>query len=169
MDSWTASVQFSHSVMSTSLWPHGLQHARPPHPSPTPRACSIHVHRVSEAIQTSHPLSSPSPAFNLSQHHSLFNMLSRLAVAFCPRSKRLNFILQIIIQFSSVAQLCPTLRPHEPQHAKPPCPSPTPGVYSNSRPSSRTPPNPSQHQGLFQWVNFLHQAAKVLELQLQHQ
>ena len=30
------SVQFSHSVMSDSLWPHGLQHARPPCPSPTP-------------------------------------------------------------------------------------------------------------------------------------
>ena len=27
---------FSHSVMSDSLWPHGLQHARPPYPSPTP-------------------------------------------------------------------------------------------------------------------------------------
>ena len=34
------SVQFSHSVMSNSLWPHGLQHARPPCSSPTPRACS---------------------------------------------------------------------------------------------------------------------------------
>ena len=30
------SVQFSHSVMSDSLQPHGLQHARPPCPSPTP-------------------------------------------------------------------------------------------------------------------------------------
>ena len=34
------SVQFSHSVMSDSLWPHGLQHARPPCISPTPRAYS---------------------------------------------------------------------------------------------------------------------------------
>ena len=31
--------QFSCSVMSDSLWPHGLQHARLPYPSPTPRAC----------------------------------------------------------------------------------------------------------------------------------
>ena len=30
------SVQFSHSVVSDSLWPHGLQHARPSCPSPTP-------------------------------------------------------------------------------------------------------------------------------------
>ena len=34
------SVQCSLSVMSNSLQPHGLQHARPPCPSPTPRACS---------------------------------------------------------------------------------------------------------------------------------
>ena len=31
------SVQFSHSVVSNSLWPHELQHARPPCPLPTPR------------------------------------------------------------------------------------------------------------------------------------
>ena len=31
---------FSRSVMSDSLWPHGLQHTRLPCPSPTPRACS---------------------------------------------------------------------------------------------------------------------------------
>ena len=31
-----SSVQFSCSVVSDSLWPHGLQHARPPCPSPTP-------------------------------------------------------------------------------------------------------------------------------------
>ena len=34
------SVQFSCLVMSESLWPHELQHARPPCPSPSPRACS---------------------------------------------------------------------------------------------------------------------------------
>ena len=34
------SVQFSRSVMSHSLWPHGLQHTRPPCPSPTPGAYS---------------------------------------------------------------------------------------------------------------------------------
>ena len=36
----TKSVQFSRSVMSNSLWPHGLQHARLPCLSPTPRAYS---------------------------------------------------------------------------------------------------------------------------------
>ena len=37
------------------------------------------------------------------------------------------------VQFSSVAQSCPTLQPHELQHARPLCPSPTPGVHSDSR------------------------------------
>ena len=36
-----------------------------------PELAQIHVHRVSDAIQPSHPLSSPSPAFNLSQHQGL--------------------------------------------------------------------------------------------------
>ena len=35
-----SSVQFSHSVVSNSLWPHESQHARPPCPSPTPRVHS---------------------------------------------------------------------------------------------------------------------------------
>ena len=33
------------------------------------------------------------------------------------------------VQFSSVTQSCPTLRPHERQHTRPPCPSPTPAVH----------------------------------------
>ena len=41
------------------------------------------------------------------------------------------------VQFSSVAWSCPTLRPHESQHARPAHPSPTPRVHSNSCPLSR--------------------------------
>ena len=45
-NTWVASVQFSRSVMSDSLRPHGLQHARPPCPSPTPgvypNSCPVH-------------------------------------------------------------------------------------------------------------------------------
>ena len=70
------SVWFSRSVMSDSLQPHESQHARPPCPSPTPEFTQTHVHRVSDAIQPSHPLSSPSPpAPNPSQHQSAnFNL-----------------------------------------------------------------------------------------------
>ena len=60
-------VQFSHSVMSDLLQPHGLQHSSLICPSPTPGACSTHVHWVNDAIQPSHPLSpSAPPSFNLS-------------------------------------------------------------------------------------------------------
>ena len=56
--------------MSNSLQPHESQHSRPPCPSPTPGVHS-NVHRVSDAIQPFHPLSSPSPpAFNPSQHQA---------------------------------------------------------------------------------------------------
>ena len=41
------------------------------------------------------------------------------------------------VQFSSVTQLCPTLRLHELQYVRPPCPSPTPRDYSNSCPLSQ--------------------------------
>ena len=86
-----------------------------------------------------------------------------------------------------------SLQLHGRQHTRPPCPSPIPGVYSNSCPlslwchptisssvvpfssslqlSSPSPPafNLSQHQSPFQWVSPSHQVAKVLEFQLQHQ
>ena len=82
--------QFSRSVVSDSLRPHESQHARPPCHHQLPEFTPTHVHQVSDAIQPSHPLSSPSPPA----------------------------------------------------------------------------PNPSQHQGLFQWVNSSHELAKVLEFQL---
>ena len=44
---------------------------------------------------------------------------------------------QASVQLSSGAQPCPTLRPHGLRHARPPCPSPTPGAHSNSCPWSR--------------------------------
>ena len=66
-------VQFSCSVVSNSLRPHESQHTKPPCPSPSPGVHSTHVHRVSDAIQPSHPRSSPfPPAPNPSQHQSLF-------------------------------------------------------------------------------------------------
>ena len=70
---------FSHSVMFDSLQPYGLQHARHPCPSPSPELTQTHVHWVSDAIQPSCPLSSPSPpAFNFSQHQGFFQWVSSL-------------------------------------------------------------------------------------------
>ena len=85
------------------------------------------------------------------------------------------------VQFSRLV-MSDSLWSHELKHARLPCASPTPGACSNSCPSSwwcypsihpllyASPPafNLPQHQGLFQWVSSSHQAAKLLELQLQH-
>ena len=89
-----------------------------------------------------------------------------------------NFCNWPIVQFSP-SVISDSLQPHGLQHARLPCPSPTPGACSNSCPASQwshplsspSPPafNRSQHQGVFQWVHSSHQVAKVLELQLQHQ
>ena len=68
------SVQFS-SVVSDFLHLHGLQHIRPPCPSPTPRACS-NLMSMELVMPSNHLiLSSPSPpALNLSQYQGLFPM-----------------------------------------------------------------------------------------------
>ena len=64
---------FSHSVMSDSLRPHGLQLARFPFFHHLLKLAQTHVYWVGDAMKPSHPLSSPSPpAFNLSQHSGLF-------------------------------------------------------------------------------------------------
>ena len=73
------SVQFSHSVMSDSLRPHGLQQARPPCPAPTPRvypkSCPLSrwwwCHPTISSLSSSSP-----PAFNFSQHQGLFKWVS---------------------------------------------------------------------------------------------
>ena len=72
-----SSAQFSCSVVSDFLWPHESQHARPACLSPTPGVHSNLIHRVSDAIQPSHPLSSPfPPAPKPSQHQSLFQRVN---------------------------------------------------------------------------------------------
>ena len=88
------------------------------------------------------------------------------------------------VQFSSVAQSCPTLcspmnrsMPGLPVHHKLPELTQThvhrvgDAIQPSHSLSSPSPPasNLSQHQGLFQWVNSSHEVPKVLEFQLQHQ
>ena len=95
--------------------------------------------------------------------------------------------LSLLKAFSSVqfshSVVSNSLQPHESQHTRPPCPSPTPGVYSSSCPWSRwCDPTISSSViafssclqsfpavGSFQWVSSSHQVAKILEFQLQHQ
>ena len=70
---------FGLSVMSCSLQSHGLQHAWPLYPSPSPKFAQVHVHFISDAIQPSHPLISPFPsALNLSQRQGLYQWVDCL-------------------------------------------------------------------------------------------
>jgi len=48
-----------------------------------------------------------------------------------------GMLLRIVSVQFSCSVMSDSLRPHESQHARPPCPSPSPGVHSNSCPSSR--------------------------------
>ena len=72
-----SALQFSCSVMSDALRPHGLQHTRPPCLLATPRVY-LNLGPLSwGCIQTSHPPLSPSPAAcKLSQHQGLFKWVS---------------------------------------------------------------------------------------------
>ena len=95
-----------------------------------------------------------------------------------------DFGLINVVQFSSVAQSCPTFcdpfncsMPGRPDHQQLPEPAQTHvhwvrDAIQISHPLSSPSPlafNLSQHQGLFQGVSSSHQVAKVLEFQLQHQ
>ena len=89
-----------------------------------------------------------------------------------------DFNIWIILLFSQLV-VFNSLQPHWVQHARPPCPSQFPRVFSSSyslhqwcRPAiSSSDPLFSfcQHQWFFQWVICSHQITKTLELQLQHQ
>ena len=93
--------------------------------------------------------------------------------------KKMIAFKSLVSQFSC-SVVSDSLQPHESQHTRPPCPSPTPeftqihvhqvgdAIQPSHSLSSTSPPapNPSQHQSLFQWVNSSHEVPKVLEFQL---
>ena len=84
--SWVLGWHCCYSVATScpTLWPHDLQHARLPCPSPSPRVCSNSCPLICDAIQPSHPLLPTSPLaladlslflhylFKLSFHRSIY-------------------------------------------------------------------------------------------------
>ena len=119
----------------------------------------------------------PFPAFNLSQHQGLFKWVSSLN----QLAKVLEFQLQhqsfqwiFRTDFLSDGLAGSPCSPRDSQES-----SPTPqfkSIHSSALsflycPTLTSPSafNLSQHQGLFQWVSFSRQVAKILELLLQHQ
>jgi len=115
------SVQFSRSVVSDSLRQHGLQHPRLPCPSPTPKNYS----KSCPSLRWCHPTISSSV----------------VPLSSCPQSFPASGSFQISWFFASVqfsrSIMSNTLPSHELQHARPPCPSPTPRVHPNPCPSSQ--------------------------------
>ena len=84
--------QFSRSVVSNTLQSHGLQHTRLAVHHQLPELTQTHVHQVSDAIQPSHPLLSPSlPDFNLSS----IRIFSNESVLRIRRPKYWNFSFSI--------------------------------------------------------------------------
>ena len=143
-----SSVQFSCSVVSSSLRPHGLQHTRPPCPSPTPGAysnsCPIKLVMPSNHLIICHPLLLPPSIFPRIRDFS--NDGSKVPI-------------------SSVAQSCPTpcdpmdcsmpgfpVYHQLPELAQTDVHQVSDGIQPSHPLSSPSPPalNLSQHQGLFQ-------------------
>ena len=189
---------FSCSVMLDSLWPHGLQHARLPCPSPSPRACSnscllsqwCHLTIWPSVVPffsclLSFPASGsfPMSLLFISGGQSIGASVSVLLNEYSGLiSFRIDWFDLLAVQFSC-SVMSDFFRPHGLQYARLPCPSPTTRAYSNSFPLSEW-----SHQtnlssvipfssclqffpasGFFKWVSSSHEVTKVLEFQLQHQ
>ena len=120
------------------------------------------------------------------ERRSYQSILKEISPEYSLEGLMLGLKLQYF-QFSSVQCSCSvvsdSLRPHEPQHARLPCPSPTPRVHSNPCPLSRrchstissfvvpfsSCPQSFPASGSFQMSELFTPGTKVLEFQLQHQ
>ena len=149
------SDQFSHSVVSDSLWPHGLQHTRLPCPSPTPGAYSnscpssqwCHPTISSSVIPFSSCLQSfpASGSFSMSQFFTSSGQSIRVSASasVLPMNIQdwfplgLTGLISWLSSSVSHSVMSNSLQAHRLQHARFSCPSPTPGGYSNSCPSGR--------------------------------
>ena len=121
------------------------------------------------------------PSFKTEQNSSTLTVQNYLSKSFVdfPSWRPLFYISSVQFSRSVVSD---SLRPHEPQHARPPCPSPTPEVHPNPCPlcwwchptisSSIVPFSCLQSfpaSGSFQMSQLSKSGGKVLEFQLQHQ
>ena len=133
---------------------HVSHHPEPPYyspPQPTPLGCPrapalsdpLHVWNLHHSsilhtvicmfqcysVKSSHPCLLPQSPKVCSLHLYLFCCLAYRVI--------ITIFLNSISDKISCSIVSDSLRPHESQHARPPCPSPTPGVHSDLRPSSQ--------------------------------
>ena len=102
-------MSFSCLIMSHSSRPVDCSTPGLPVPPHLLEFAQVHVHYIGDAIQPSHPLLPSFSASNLSQHRglSLVRRLSKEVVRFTQIGQFFQFFVSV--QFSSVAQSCPTL------------------------------------------------------------
>jgi len=160
-----SSVQFSLSVVSDSLRPHGLHAARQASLSITSSRSSLKLMSIESVMPSSHlilycPLLLPPSIFpsirgssNESVLHIRWPKYWNFSFSISPSNEYSGLIsfriawLDLLavqgtlsgissVQFSH-SVVSDSLRPHESQHARPLCPSPAPGVHSNSCPLSQ--------------------------------
>ena len=121
--------------------PFPLGHPSAPAPNTLYHALNLDWRFISHMIlymfqchspKSSHPHPLPQSPKDCSIHLCLFCCLAYRVII----TIFLNSIYMRSVQFSR-SVVSNSLRPHESQHARPPCPSPTPGVHSDSRPSSQ--------------------------------
>ena len=114
---WYIHTVSSVAQLCLTLQLHGLQHAGLPGHHQLPELIQTHFHWIGDAIQPSHPLSSPSPpAFNLSQHQGLFQEVSSSHIQAPQRiptpEKTVNCqCIDKVIQPGDVNQLLPLATP----------------------------------------------------------
>ena len=132
--------------MSDSVRPHRQQPTRLPHPwdslgKNTGAGCHFLLQfmkvksesKVAQSCPTlCHPLDCSLPG---SSAHGIFQakVLEWVAIAF-SEMKVMRSLISVQFSHSVVSD---SLQPHESQHTRPSCPSPTPGVHSDSCPSSQ--------------------------------
>ena len=171
---------FSCSVMSNSLWSHGLQHDRFPCASLSSGVCS----NSCPLSQWYHPpvLSSVIPFSSCLQISSASGYLPK-SWLFQSGGQSIGASTSASVHFSSVLQSCltlchpmdcsiPGLLVHHqlPEFTQTHIHWVSDAIQPSHLLSSPSPVfNLSQHQGIFKWVSSSHQVAKVLEFQLQHQ
>ena len=108
--------------------PPSLGFSRQEHWSGLPFPSPMHESEVAQSCPTLHdPMDCSLPGSSV---HGIFQtrVLEWGAITFSVHHYSVQFSRSVVSD---------SLRPHEPQHARPPCPSPTPGVHSDSRPSSQ--------------------------------
>ena len=142
---------FSCSVVSDSLWLHGLQHTKFPYPSLSLGVCSNSCPSSQWCCPT---ISSSVAPFSWSRCSDQIRSVAQSCLTLCDPMNHSTPGLPVHHQHPEFTQthvhrVSDAIQPSHP-------------LLSPSPPA----PNQSQHQRLFQWVNSSQQVAKVLEFQL---